>query len=72
MAASLRQRLAKLLGRDAVRDDAETIAEHSRDRWFASHEPDVVVFGESTEQVSRLLKFANRNNVPVTARGESV
>ena len=69
MSASLKQKLTKLLGSTAVRTDAETIDEHSRDKWFASSPPEVVVFAESTEQVSRLMKFASRNNVPVTARG---
>jgi glycolate dehydrogenase FAD-linked subunit len=69
---TLKQKLVKLLGPDAVRDDADTLAEHSRDRWFASHRPDAVVFGQSAEQVSRLLKFANRHGIPVTARGAGV
>src|SRR5438132_11234599 len=69
---TLKQKLVKLLGPDAVRDDADTLAQHSRDRWFASHRPDAVVFGESAEQVSRLLKFANRHGIPVTARGAGV
>jgi FAD/FMN-containing dehydrogenase len=72
MPASLKQKLVKLLGAHAVRDDAATLDEHSRDRWFASHAPDVVVFAESTEQVSKLMKFASRNNVPVTARGGGI
>lgn len=55
-----------------MRDDAETLATHSTDKWFASREPDVVVFAESTEQVARLLKFANRRGIPVTPRGAGV
>jgi glycolate oxidase len=66
---SLKSRLVRLLGPDAVRDDAETLKVHARDRWFASRAPDVVVFAESTEQVSRLMKFASRHEVPVTPRG---
>jgi len=52
-----------------VRDDAATLAVHGGDKWFASNPPEVVVFAETTEQVSKLLKFANRNGVPVTPRG---
>lgn len=69
---SLKNKLVKLLGARVVSDDAETIAEHSHDKWTASHPPEVVVFAESTEQVSKLLKFANRNSIPVTARGAGV
>ena len=42
---------------------------HAGDKWFAHHEPDVVVFAESTEQVSKLLRFASEKKIPVTARG---
>ena len=69
---SLKQRLIRLLGAASVSDEAEIIAQHSGDRWFAEHAPDVVVFAESTEQVSRLLKFANRERIPVTPRGAGV
>ena len=31
--------------------------------------PEVVVFAESTEQVSALLRFASQHKIPVTARG---
>jgi glycolate oxidase len=69
MSAPLKKQLVKLLGADVVKDDAETLAVHSADKWFASREPDVVVFAETTEHVSKLLKFANRRGIPVTARG---
>jgi len=68
----LKQKLQSLLGPDVVRDDAETLAAHAADKWLASHRPRLVVFAESTEQVSRLLRFANRHRVPVTPRGAGV
>ncbi|HEU0208051.1 MAG TPA: FAD-linked oxidase C-terminal domain-containing protein [Candidatus Udaeobacter sp.] len=58
-----------LLGNDLVADDAETLAAHSGDKWFAAHSPQVVVFAESTDDVSKLLQFASREKIPVTARG---
>lgn len=61
--------LRSLLGESVVADDAETIAAHAGDKWFANHAPDAVVFAESTAQVSRLLRFASENKIPVTARG---
>lgn len=66
---SLTHELAALLGDGVVFDDAGTLAEHSGDKWFAHEAPEVVVFAQSTEQVSALLKFANERNIPVTARG---
>jgi glycolate oxidase len=61
--------LRTLLGADAVVDTPETLAAHAGDKWFASHAPEVVVFAETTEHVSKLLKFASANKIPVTARG---
>ena len=66
---SLAEELRRLLGNDAVADDAETLAAHSGDKWFASEAPEVVVFARSTSDVSKLLEFASTERVPVTARG---
>jgi len=69
---SLKQKLVRLLGAEIVHDDAQTLAAHSSDRWFAAREPDAVVFAENAQQVSRLLKFASKNKIPVTPRGAGV
>ena len=61
--------LRQLLGSDAVADDHKTLATHSGDKWFATEAPEVVVFARSTSDVSKLLKFASSNKIPVTARG---
>jgi len=66
---SLADELRQLLGNDAVADDAETLAAHSGDKWFAFETPEVVVFARSTSDVSKLLKFASTKKIPVTARG---
>src|SRR5437773_1201091 len=66
---SLADKLRQLLGHDAVADDVETVAAHSGDKWFAAHDPEVVVFARSTSDVSKLLQFASRKKIPVTARG---
>src|ERR1700730_17330931 len=61
--------LCALLGAGFVSRDRSRLEENSRDKWFASHLPDVVVTPTCTEQVSRLLRFANERRIPVTARG---
>src|SRR5712671_1234713 len=66
---ALADELRKLLDSDVVADDAEALAAHSGDKWFAAEEPEVVVFARSTSDVSKLLKFASERKVPVTARG---
>src|SRR6266480_3139442 len=66
---SLADELRQLLGSDAIADDSETLAVHSGDKWFAAEAPEAVVFARSTSDVSKLLKFASQNKIPVTARG---
>ena len=69
---NLARELARLLGVDAVSVDPATLAIHATDKWFASHEPDAVVFPRSTDDVSKLLRFAHRHGIPVTPRGAGV
>ena len=66
---NLAAELSSLLGDEAVAVDEATLLGHSGDKWFAIHQPDAVVFAQTTEQVSRLLRFASENKIPVTARG---
>lgn len=65
----LASRLREILGNEIVADDAETLAAHSGDKWFAAHPPEVVVLARSTGEVSKLLQFASRKRIPVTPRG---
>jgi len=57
------------LDSEGVADDPDTLAAHSVDKWFAARQPEVVVFARSTSDVSKLLQFASREKIPVTARG---
>lgn len=61
--------LSALLAPGQVSTSAETVSSHSADKWSASHPPDVVVFAESTADVSAVLKFASAHQIPVTTRG---
>ena len=69
MSTSLADKLRQLLGNDVVADDPDTLAAHGGDKWFAAHQPEVVVFARSTDDVSKLLQFASHEKIPVTARG---
>ncbi len=64
--------LTQLLSPAQVSVEGSVIATHSTDKWFASSPPDVVVFPETTEQVSAVLKFATEHRIPVTPRGSGV
>jgi glycolate oxidase len=61
--------LKKLLSSAETSFDPQILRSYSGDKWFASHKPDAVVFPRSAESVSTVLRFANRNHIPVTARG---
>jgi len=45
------------------------VAAHAGDAWFARTTPEAVFFPRKAEDVSKLLRFANRRQIPVTARG---
>jgi len=70
--ASLLEDLQALLSIEQVTIDRPALAEHSIDKWYAHATPDVVVFAESTEDVSKVMTYANENEVPVYTRGAGV
>ncbi len=45
------------------------LAEYAGDKWFAAHLPDAVALPRNTKTISKILAFASRHNIPVTARG---
>jgi glycolate oxidase len=61
-------RLKQILPRDIV-FDAAALKDYSGDKWFAMHQPDAVALPRSTKSVATILRFANENKIPVTARG---
>src|SRR5271156_6533667 len=61
--------LAALFPKGVVASDAETLAAHAGDAWFASTPPQAVVFPRKAGEVAALLRFANKRKIPVTARG---
>jgi glycolate oxidase len=65
--SQLRQ-LKKLLPAEIFLDPA-TLEKHAGDKWFAAQRPDAVALPRSTESVSKVLAFAHKHKIPVTARG---
>ena len=61
--------LARLIGAENVSTAPDVLAAHATDKWFASREPEVVVFARSVEHVSAVLKFSHRRKIAVTPRG---
>lgn len=69
---TIRTALIDLLGQEKVSIAKAVLDTHSGDKWFASHSPDVVVFVETTADVSVVLTYANKHRIPVTTRGAGV
>jgi glycolate oxidase len=64
----LLRRLKKILPGEII-FDADALKNYSGDKWFAAHQPDAVALPRSTKSVSAILRFANQNKIPATARG---
>src|SRR5476649_1685063 len=62
------RRLKKILPGEII-FDAAALKNYSGDKWFAAHQPDAVALPRSTKSVATILRFANQNKIPVTARG---
>jgi glycolate oxidase subunit GlcD len=62
------RRLKKILPGEVILEPAR-LADYAGDKWFAAHQPDAVALPRSTKSVAAILRFANRNKIPVTARG---
>ena len=68
---ALRESLLELIPDERRVSASESVLEqHARDlSYHPAHAPDAVVFPESTEEVSRVLAWANAERVPVVAFG---
>ncbi len=66
---SLLSGLKKRLPAGELRFDPAIRQKHSGDKWFASRLPDAVALPRSTRSIATILRFANRHNIAVTARG---
>ena len=70
LAKSILQDLKDLVGKDRCLTAPEDLMVYSHDA-FAEKKPDVVVLPTSTDEISRILKLANRERIPVTPRGSA-
>jgi glycolate oxidase len=61
--------LKSLLSPERATDKPEHLVAYSYDAYTEEHRPDMVVFPVTTEEVSAIMKIADRENIPVTPRG---
>ncbi|MFV0436940.1 MAG: FAD-binding oxidoreductase [Desulfopila sp.] len=62
--------LTEIFGPDNVLSDREDMIAYSYDAASVEIEPEAVVFATATEQVSRLMQLAYREEIAVTPRGQ--
>jgi len=63
--------LSFLIGKQKVKTDPLDLRSYSSDAtyYFASRDPDAVVLPETSEEVSKILRYAFDHSLPVTPRG---
>lgn len=49
--------------------DPAALEKYSGDKWFARHLPEAVALPRNTTSVQKILRFASKHHIPVTARG---
>ncbi|MCA1960238.1 MAG: FAD-binding protein [Desulfomonile sp.] len=69
MHASIRRELIDIVGTDGATDRIEDLVAYSYDASPQEHLADIILFPASTKQVSAIMKVADREVIPVTARG---
>jgi len=69
---TVRGRLKEIVGAENVLIEPEKVEPYGADAVKEKFPPEAVVFPETTEQVSEILKLANEFLFPVTARGGGV
>ena len=71
--SNLERDLRKLIPTKAgVIADPARLAELGTDKWFAASLPEIAVAPGSAKEVSAVLAYAHKHNIPVTARGAGV
>ncbi|MBF0476634.1 MAG: FAD-binding protein [Deltaproteobacteria bacterium] len=66
---NLMSKLAEIVGRERVFDDLAERISNSRDMSVHQGVPELIVHPAGTEEISKIMKLANQEKVPVTARG---
>ncbi len=64
--------LSKILPKDNILSTLEECYVYSQDGTntrTSDKLPDIVIFPETIEEIQKIMKFANNNNIPVTGRG---
>ena len=69
MDSSIIRQLRKIAGKDGVLDRPEELMLYEYDAGVDKHRPGAVVFAQTTQQVSQVMKLASDKKIPVVPRG---
>lgn len=69
MRQTLKTELARTVGKRWASDRPEDLVAYSYDAFTMENKPEIVLYPSSTEEVSEIMKIADRETIPVTARG---
>ncbi|MGZ3604994.1 MAG: hypothetical protein ACXU9P_08555 [Thermodesulfobacteriota bacterium] len=67
----LREKLIEVVGQENFTDQLEELVPYSYDASMNVHRPDAAVWPESTEQISKIVEFANEYKIPVIPEGQA-
>ena len=65
----MREELITIVGEENYTDQLVDMVPYSYDASMNFHRPSAAVWPESTEQVSKIVRFANEHKIPVVPRG---
>ena len=69
MDETIKRALIDILGEENYTDSLIDMVSYSKDASEFKHRPDAAVWATTTDEVSAILKLANKEKFPVTARG---
>jgi len=69
MDEKIKKKLIEIVGEDCFTDTLIDLISYSKDASEHKHRPEAAVWATTTEEVSAILKLANQEMFPVTARG---
>ncbi len=69
MKDEIKRELIEIVGEENFTDSLIDMISYSRDASTQKHRPEAAVWVENAEQVSAIMKLANREKIPVTPRG---
>lgn len=69
LSGQILSRLERVVGRERIKSAPEDLISYSYDAYLEESLPGAVLFPQSTEEVSAILRLASSEKIPVTPRG---